>query len=50
MKKGQAERGLVFDEPLLWEKGKKGRTGFSIPKSDVEPSPLDEELVSPGPD
>lgn len=48
MKKAQAETGLVFEEPLLWEKGKKGRIGFSIPRADVEFSPLDEELTSPG--
>lgn len=48
MRKGQGETGLIFDEPLLWEKGREGRVGFSIPASDVEPSALDDELISPG--
>lgn len=42
--------GLILNEPLLWEKGKKGRCGFSLPKRDVEPSPLDPELTGEGPD
>lgn len=37
--------GLVLNEPLLWEKGKKGRSGFSMPRRDVAPAPLDKELV-----
>ncbi len=42
--------GLVLDEPLLWEKGKKGRSGFSLPRRDVEPSLPDESLLGEGPD
>jgi glycine dehydrogenase subunit 2 len=42
--------GLVFNEPLLWEKGRKGRTGFSLPRRDVGPSPLDKGLIRKGPD
>ena len=42
--------GLILNEPLLWEKGKKGRSGFSMPKSDVDPSPLPSELTGDGPD
>jgi glycine dehydrogenase subunit 2 len=42
--------GLVLNEPLLWEKGKPGRTGFSLPVRDVEVSPLDESLTSLGPE
>ncbi len=42
--------GLVMNEPLLWEKGGKGRCGFSMPRRDVEPSPIDEGLVGPVPD
>ena len=42
--------GLILNEPLLWEKGKEGRSGFSLPRQDVEPSPLDPELVGEGPD
>ncbi len=50
MKKSLGTTGLVLDEPLLWEKGSKGRTGFSIPVSDVDASPLDSELLGEGPD
>ena len=32
--------GLILNEPLLWEKGKQGRRGFSLPKRDVEPCPF----------
>ncbi len=41
---------MVMNEPLLWEKGGKGRCGFSMPRRDVEPSPIDEGLVGPVPD
>lgn len=37
--------GLNLNEPLLWEKGKKGRSGMSIPRRDVAPHPLEGELV-----
>ncbi len=42
--------GLILNEPLLWEKGKKGRSAFSLPRRDVESTPLDEELTGDGPD
>jgi glycine dehydrogenase subunit 2 len=42
--------GLILNEPLLWEKGKPGRRGFSLPSRDVEFSPVEESLLSPGPD
>ncbi len=42
--------GLVMDEPLLWEKGKKGRNGFSLPRRDVDKFPVDKKLISKGPD
>jgi len=42
--------GLILNEPLLWEKGKPGRRGFSLPSRDVEFSPVEEGLLSPGPD
>lgn len=40
MGEGTAGRGLIFNEPLLWEKGKKGRCAMSIPESDVPQAPL----------
>ncbi len=42
--------GLVFNEPLLWEKGKRGRCGMSLPRRDVERAQLDEELMGESPD
>ena len=42
--------GLIMNEPLLWEKGKKGRRGYSLPKSDVDSAIPDKELAGDGPD
>ncbi len=43
-------KGLIFNEPLLWEKGVAGRTGFSMPAQDVEQAPIAEGLAGDGPD
>mgnify|MGYP001266239191 CR=1 FL=1 len=37
--------GLILNEPLLWHKGKSGRTGMSIPAPDVPAADLDEQLL-----
>jgi len=50
MKESQGTSGLILNEPLLWKKGKKGRSGFSMPRRDVVPSPADEVLTGDGPD
>jgi glycine dehydrogenase subunit 2 len=50
MKEKLGTTGLVMNEPLLWEKGGKGRCGFSMPRRDVEASPIDKNLVGPVPD
>ncbi len=50
MKKTLAPTGLNLNEPLLWEMGKAGRTGFSMPRRDVEPFPLEDDLSFEGPD
>jgi len=42
--------GLILNEPLLWEKGQKGRQGFSAPRRDVESSELAPEFIGDGPD
>src|SRR5512136_2525569 len=42
--------GLILNEPLLWEKGKKGRCGFSLPRREVESCPVPAELAGAGPD
>jgi len=50
MKQSVGTTGLILNEPLLWEKGKKGRRGFSQPRRDVEFFPVSEELAGEGPD
>ena len=42
--------GLILNEPLLWEKGRKGRNAFSPPKRDVPEQPLEQGLLGEGPD
>lgn len=42
--------GLILNEPLLWEQGTKGRTGFSLPKRDVPSTPMEDSLAGDGPD
>ena len=42
--------GLILNEPLLWERGKKGRRSFSMPERDVPSSPLPAEMTGDGPD
>ena len=50
MRESAATTGLILDEPLLWEKGERGRSGLSIPRRDVESFPLAEELTGSGPE
>ena len=50
MKETLGTTGLVFNEPLLWERGKKGRSGFSLPRRDVERHSVDKIFEGPGPD
>ena len=42
--------GLVFNEPLLWERSHPGRCAFSLPRRDVPESPLTAELDGDAPD
>ncbi|UCF91894.1 MAG: aminomethyl-transferring glycine dehydrogenase subunit GcvPB, partial [Desulfobacterales bacterium] len=49
MKESLGTTGLILNEPLLWEKGQKGRCGFSLPRRDVANYPLPDELVGEGP-
>jgi glycine dehydrogenase subunit 2 len=37
--------GMVQEEPLLWEKGKEGKTGFSMPRRDVKQVAIDSSLI-----
>ena len=41
--------GLIFCEPLIWEIGKKGRIGYSMPEKDVPRSPLEKGLTRDDP-
>jgi len=50
MKTELGATGLVLNEPLLWEKGKKGRSGLSIPRQDVPEAIPPEDLQGEGPD
>ena len=42
--------GLIFNEPLLWDKSRSGRCAVSIPKPDVEVALLDKELTGDAPE
>ncbi|NOY46314.1 MAG: glycine dehydrogenase subunit 2 [Deltaproteobacteria bacterium] len=42
--------GLVFEEPLIWERSRSGRTGFSMPRRDVPEAPLPPGLEGEAPD
>lgn len=50
MKDAPGTSGLILEEPLLWEKGKKGRNGMSVPENDVPEAALQEDLIGDGPD
>jgi glycine dehydrogenase subunit 2 len=50
MKRFPGCTGLIFDEPLLWERGQKGRSGMSLPRRDVEESPPAKSLIGAPPD
>jgi glycine dehydrogenase subunit 2 len=50
MKEFPGTTGLILNEPLLWEKGKKGRCGFSLPRRDVASYPVNKDLLGEGPD
>jgi hypothetical protein len=49
MKETVGTRGLILNEPFLWERGGKGRTGYSLPRRDVEAAALPENLAGDGP-
>ena len=52
MTHGPGINGLILEEPLLWEKGKEGRTAFSMPDQDVPEAAaqLPQELLGNRPD
>ena len=50
MKNVSATVGLILNEPLLWEKGQRGRRGMDVPAGDVPAAAIDAALTGPGPD
>jgi len=48
MKPTMGTSGLIFNEPLLWEKGKKGRCGASLPRRDVNEAPIARKYLNDG--
>jgi len=48
MSEQSATTGLIIKEPLLWEKGNRGRSGFSLPRRDVDNYPINESLCGSG--
>lgn len=48
MSMGPGTHGLILNEPLLWEKGKKGRVGISLPDMDVPAMLPEQKLCSDG--
>ncbi len=45
-----ATGGLILNEPLLWEKGKKGRRAMDIPAGDVPAAAIEAGIAGDGPD
>lgn len=43
-------KGLIFNEPQLWDKSREGRCGMSLPKCDVDRVEMDASLVGDAPD
>jgi len=50
MNKQPGTRGLIFNEPQLWDKSRKGRCAVSLPIADVERCQLDASLVGESPE
>ncbi|MCG8337352.1 MAG: aminomethyl-transferring glycine dehydrogenase subunit GcvPB [Proteobacteria bacterium] len=44
MNKPMTPKGIVQEELLLWEKGQKGKVGYSMPRPDVESAAIDSSL------
>ncbi|MEE4364777.1 MAG: aminomethyl-transferring glycine dehydrogenase subunit GcvPB [Desulfotignum sp.] len=42
--------GLIFNEPNVWDKSRDGRCAISLPRPDVDRSPLDPALTGDAPD
>ncbi|MBT4200769.1 aminomethyl-transferring glycine dehydrogenase subunit GcvPB [Desulfobacula sp.] len=49
MNKQPGTSGLIFNEPLLWDKSREGRCAVSLPKPDVERADLEKDLIGDTP-
>jgi len=47
---GPGASGLILDEPLIWERSRKGRAAFSLPRADVPQAKVPEALAADGPE
>jgi glycine dehydrogenase subunit 2 len=50
MNKQPGTSGLIFNEPQLWDKSRKGRCAISIPRADVEQAPMDPRFLGDAPE
>ena len=50
MNKSHGNSGLIFNEPLIWEKSRKQRCGISLPESDTKQTLLNSNLIGDAPD
>ncbi|MBT4874621.1 MAG: aminomethyl-transferring glycine dehydrogenase subunit GcvPB [Desulfobacula sp.] len=50
MNKQPGTSGLIFNEPLLWDKSREGRCAVSLPKPDVERADLEKDLIGDAPE
>ncbi|OQY50871.1 MAG: glycine dehydrogenase (aminomethyl-transferring) [Desulfobacteraceae bacterium 4572_89] len=50
MHKQPGTKGLIFNEPQLWDKSREGRCAISLPRADVEQAPMDERFIGDAPE
>jgi len=50
MNKQPGTSGLIFNEPNLWDKSRRGRCAISLPKADVDRVELDQNLTEEAPE
>ena len=50
MKRQPGTSGLIFNEPNLWDKSRRGRCAISLPKADVDRVELDQNLTEEAPE
>ncbi len=50
MEKQPGTKGLIFNEPEVWDKSRNGRCAISVPRSDVKRAQLDKTLIGDAPE